>query len=61
MRIPFAQTALTIARNPHRPAAFVVGMLVPLMVAGLFLVPRMGGLSDAPSDPRPPAYIIPTE
>jgi hypothetical protein len=61
MRIPFAQTFATLARHPHRPAAFVAGMLVPLLVAGLFMVPRVGGLSDTPADQRPQAYVIPTE
>jgi hypothetical protein len=61
MRIPFAQPIATLARHPHRPAGFVAGMLVPLLVAGLFMVPRLGGLSDAPGDSRPQAYVIPTE
>jgi hypothetical protein len=61
MRIPFAQPFAAMARNPHRPAAFLVGVLVPLVISGLFLVPRVGGLSDKPNDSRPAAYIIPTE
>ena len=61
MRIPFARSLAAIARTPHRPAAFVLGMVVPLVIAGLFLAPRVGGLSDTPADGRPPAYSIPVE
>ncbi len=61
MRLPLTQTFAAIARNPHRPLAFVAGLLLPLLIAGLMLVPRMGGLSDSPNDSRPPAYVIPVE
>jgi hypothetical protein len=55
------QTFAALARHPHRPIAFLAGLVLPLLIAGLMLVPRMGGLSDSPSDPRPPAYVIPVE
>ena len=61
MRLPFARPITALARHPLRVVGFAAGVVVPLLVAALFLVPRIGGLSDAPGDSRPQAYIIPVE
>lgn len=61
MRLPLTRPFAALARHPHRPLAFVAGMTLPLLIAGLMMVPLMGGLSDSPNDNRPPAYVIPVD
>lgn len=58
MRLMISRTFASLARHPHRPLAFLAGMGLPLLIAGLMMVPRLGGLSDTPGDNRPPAFVV---
>ncbi len=63
MRQPLlVRIADALLANPQRIAGLVVGILLPLLAAGLAVAPRQGGLSDGDiSQQREPAYTVPTD
>ncbi|CUX82680.1 MAG: hypothetical protein HLUCCA05_00855 [Roseibaca calidilacus] len=62
MRFTFiTRFADAILRNPQRLAGLAFGILIPLLVAGLALAPRIGGLSDNQVSSTPQAYTIPVD
>lgn len=62
MRFTFiTRFADALLRNPQRVGGLAFGILIPLLVAGLVLAPRIGGLSDNHASSAPQAYSIPVE
>ncbi|NBB97128.1 MAG: hypothetical protein GVY34_03005 [Alphaproteobacteria bacterium] len=62
MRFTFiTRFADAILRNPQRVGGLAFGIFIPLLVAGLALAPRIGGLSDSEVSNAPQAYSIPVE
>lgn len=62
MRFTFiTRFADALLRNPQRVGGLAFGVIMPLLVAGLVLAPRVGGLSDSHVSSAPQAYIIPVD
>ena len=57
----FTRFADAILRNPQRVGGLAFGIFIPLLVAGLALAPRIGGLSDDRVSSTPQSYSIPVE
>jgi hypothetical protein len=62
MRFTFiTRFADALLRHPQRVAGLAFGIIIPLLVAGLALAPRIGGLSDSHMSSAQQAYTIPVE
>ncbi|MCC1480340.1 hypothetical protein [Roseibaca sp. Y0-43] len=62
MRFAFiTRFADALLRNPQRVAGLAFGIIIPLLVAGLVLAPKIGGLSDTHMSSAPQSYTIPVE
>jgi hypothetical protein len=62
MRFTFiTRFADALLRHPQRVAGLAFGIFIPLLVAGLVLAPKIGGLSDNHVSSTPQAYSIPVE
>ena len=57
----FTRFADAILRNPQRVGGLAFGIFIPLLVAGLALAPKVGGLSDSHVASTPQAYSIPVD
>ena len=47
--------------NPHKAAGFAFGLFLPLVVVSLYWAQTSGGLAGPLVDPRPPAFVVPTD
>jgi hypothetical protein len=62
MRFTFiTRIADALIAHPQRIGGLAFGIIIPLLVAGLALAPRIGGLSDTSVSDAPQSYSIPVE